>query len=138
MSGKLANRVTQQRQQAPGDWDAWVSQGPIANHAREHLASTDRGITLYRRIIRRGIRQVAAGQQPDGVDMGRANPVFSHCHNTVMHVGEPGNDDQALMVAFGREVTRRVMAGVYSKNPAGSADPCGLNAIREALVAGRN
>ena len=38
------------RQRAPGDWDCWVSQGAITVHGREHLATSDRGVTLFRKL----------------------------------------------------------------------------------------
>jgi 5,5'-dehydrodivanillate O-demethylase oxygenase subunit len=42
----------------------WVTQGAIANRTLESLGSTDRGITLYRKMLFREIDRVAAGQDP--------------------------------------------------------------------------
>jgi 5,5'-dehydrodivanillate O-demethylase len=42
-------------------------QGPIADRAREHLATSDRGIILYREILRESIQAVAEGRDPYGV-----------------------------------------------------------------------
>jgi 5,5'-dehydrodivanillate O-demethylase len=46
---------------------AWVSQGPIADRTRESLGSSDRGVTLLRRMLRRELAKVEDGQDPIGV-----------------------------------------------------------------------
>lgn len=46
---------------------AWITQGPIADRTRENLGATDKGITMYRRILRREIKKVEQGQDPIGV-----------------------------------------------------------------------
>ncbi|TFY97542.1 aromatic ring-hydroxylating dioxygenase subunit alpha [Ramlibacter rhizophilus] len=51
----------------PGDYEAMVSQGPIARHSEEHLASTDRGIVMLRRLLQQQLEKVAAGGDPAGV-----------------------------------------------------------------------
>ena len=46
--------------------DQWAceSLGPIADRTREHLASSDKAIIAYRRLLRRSIDQVEVGQRP--------------------------------------------------------------------------
>lgn len=56
----------EERQRAPGDWEAQVGQGPITFHSEEHLASSDRGIAMLRRFFRKQIETVAAGGDPAG------------------------------------------------------------------------
>ena len=51
--GQSNDRPYAERQRHPADFDAQSSQRPIAVHALEHLASTDRGIIMLRRIARR-------------------------------------------------------------------------------------
>ena len=46
---------------------AWVTQGAIADRTRAALGSTDRGITLLRRILFRQLERVAPGADPMGV-----------------------------------------------------------------------
>jgi 5,5'-dehydrodivanillate O-demethylase oxygenase subunit len=46
---------------------AWISQGPIAKRDLEHLGSTDRGVTMFRRMLQREIEKVEAGGDPIGV-----------------------------------------------------------------------
>ena len=51
----------------PGDQEAIVSQRPIAIHALEHLATSDRGVIMTRRMVARAIAAVAEGGDPPGV-----------------------------------------------------------------------
>ncbi|MGH8070787.1 MAG: Rieske 2Fe-2S domain-containing protein [Candidatus Entotheonellia bacterium] len=63
--GQDGTRSYEERQRVPGDYDAQVSiHGGIARHNLEHLASTDRGVTMLRSMIRRGIRAVQHGAEP--------------------------------------------------------------------------
>ena len=47
---------------------AWRTQGAIADRTTEHLGSTDRGITMFRRMLQREVAIVAAGGDPMLVD----------------------------------------------------------------------
>jgi 5,5'-dehydrodivanillate O-demethylase oxygenase subunit len=50
------------------DHMAWETQGPIADRAKEHLGETDRGIILFRKLLRDQIRAVESGADPIGVN----------------------------------------------------------------------
>jgi hypothetical protein len=56
-----------ERQEWPSDWEAQESQGPITYHSEEHLATSDRGIAMLRRLLRQQIRLVQEGSDPIGV-----------------------------------------------------------------------
>jgi 5,5'-dehydrodivanillate O-demethylase len=43
---------------------AWVTQGPIADRTVENLGASDRGLTLYRRMLFRELKKVEAGEDP--------------------------------------------------------------------------
>jgi hypothetical protein len=58
----------QEHQDSPGDYEAQAGQGPISLHSEEHLASSDRGIIMQRRILKQQIQSVAAGGDPIGVN----------------------------------------------------------------------
>jgi phenylpropionate dioxygenase-like ring-hydroxylating dioxygenase large terminal subunit len=51
-------------QRFPGDWEAQGSQGPITLHSMEHLASSDRGVRMLRRLLRDQITIAASGGTP--------------------------------------------------------------------------
>lgn len=57
----------EEHQDLPGDWEAQVGQGPINLHSDEHLASSDRGVVMLRRLLRQQIRIVQEGGDPAGV-----------------------------------------------------------------------
>src|SRR5436190_6412916 len=79
--GQDASRTYEDRQRVPGDYDAQVSiHGGISRHGLEHLASTDRGVTMMRNMLRRGIRAVQHGADPAHVipKDGQAIPTYAH------------------------------------------------------------
>ena len=51
----------------PGDYETQVSQGEISFHSEEHLNSTDRGISMLRKVYRDQLAAIAAGKDPMGV-----------------------------------------------------------------------
>ncbi len=68
LNGKLWEELSEvEHQQYPGDYEAMVSQGAIARHSEEHLATSDRGIVMLRRLLEQQLRTVAAGGDPAGV-----------------------------------------------------------------------
>ena len=68
MNGKLWSEMTErEHQDTPGDYEAQAGQGPISLHSEEHLASSDRGIILQRRMLKAQIKVVEEGRDPIGV-----------------------------------------------------------------------
>jgi len=43
---------------------AWITQGTIADRSQENLGSTDKGIAMYRRILKREMKKVQEGLDP--------------------------------------------------------------------------
>jgi hypothetical protein len=43
---------------------AWETQGPIVDRSIERLATTDRGIVMYRQMLKREIENVQMGLDP--------------------------------------------------------------------------
>ena len=54
------------------DMLAWVAQGPIADRTGEHLATSDEGVILYRKMLAEQLDRVARGEDPMGVIRDRA------------------------------------------------------------------
>ena len=68
LNGKLWEELSDAEHQAyPGDLEAQVGQGPISWHSEEHLASSDRGVVMLRRFLKRQLDTVARGDDPAGV-----------------------------------------------------------------------
>jgi phenylpropionate dioxygenase-like ring-hydroxylating dioxygenase large terminal subunit len=66
-TGQTPDRPYAERQQVPGDYDAMTSQGGIAPHSLEHLGTLDRGVAMFRQLLRDGVRDVQAGKDPHGL-----------------------------------------------------------------------
>lgn len=63
-----------------------MGQRPIAIHGLEHLGATDRGIIMFRRQIRRGIRAVGEGRDPDGLCRQDDTVIPTYCNDTIVPV----------------------------------------------------
>jgi 5,5'-dehydrodivanillate O-demethylase len=46
---------------------AWETQGPITDRTQEHLGASDRGIVMFRRLLKEQIEIVQKGGEPMGV-----------------------------------------------------------------------
>ena len=106
--GETGDRPYEERQRQPGDYDAAVSQRPIAVHALEHLGATDRGVIMFRKLLRREIRAVHAGQKPCGPSPKEGETIPTYCRNAVLRLPPaptPEADRQLL-----RDTGRRVAA----------------------------
>ena len=105
-------RSYKERQRQPGDYEAQVSQRPIAIHALENRASSDRGVAMLRKLIRQGIRAVASGE-PLATPF--ANPIPTFSQDTVM--AYPQSDEEtALLARFGESVAEAIIEGAEQRD----------------------
>jgi 5,5'-dehydrodivanillate O-demethylase oxygenase subunit len=49
------------------DMTGWVGQGPISDRTQEHLASSDKGVVLYRKMLQEQMERVERGEEPMAV-----------------------------------------------------------------------
>jgi 5,5'-dehydrodivanillate O-demethylase len=49
------------------DMIAWITQGPVADRTQESLGLSDKGVILYRRMLKEELEKVRAGQDPINV-----------------------------------------------------------------------
>ena len=124
--GQTGDRPYEERQREPGDYDAVVSQGAVANRKAEHLGTTDRGVVLFRRMLAEAIREVQEGRRPAVPKLyGRDEAVRTYAHEVVVKVPPGVNlDAPAALADFGRQTA---LAFVETDHLAG--------AEREAAVA---
>jgi hypothetical protein len=54
-------------QRHPDDKEAVEGQGPIALHGLEHLVTSDRGVMMFRRILKEAIQAAQRGEDPKGI-----------------------------------------------------------------------
>jgi nitrite reductase/ring-hydroxylating ferredoxin subunit len=101
----IDRRSYEERQHMPSDYDVLVSQRPIAVHRLEHLGTTDRGVNMLRRLIRRGIRGCCGAQIRDSEVM-----VATYSHDTILPIpAKPGSADRELLRRVAREVSNIVI-----------------------------
>ena len=75
MNGKLWEEMSEaEHQMYPNDVEAMVSQGVIARHSEEHLAQSDRGIVMLRRLLQKQLDAVREGRDPLCVSFDPATP----------------------------------------------------------------
>ncbi|HIN35193.1 MAG TPA: aromatic ring-hydroxylating dioxygenase subunit alpha [Dehalococcoidia bacterium] len=105
------NLEDQQRQ--PTDYEAQVSQRPIAIHGMEHLGATDRGITMFRKLVKNGIQAVQEGRDPDVLSRDE-KPQSTYCNDTVVYSPAVGSAEEDIKSM--REIGRK-LAEDYITNP---------------------
>ena len=106
------NDTYQDRQRRPGDYDAQVTQRPIAVHGLEHLGATDRGIIMFRRRLRQGIQATAKGQDPEGLSREEGKPITTYCNDTVVPAPAAAteNADKQLMRETASKLVQQYLA----------------------------
>lgn len=110
--GQGPDRSYEQRQRDPGDYDAWVSQGPKNLHARENLGFTDRGVAKVRRMLRTNIRSLAAGTPVTHPTDGFSGILPTYAGDTMLRIPiQPGRDDAALLKEISFKVAEIFRAG---------------------------
>jgi nitrite reductase/ring-hydroxylating ferredoxin subunit len=104
--GQSGDRSYAERQRFPADFDAQSSQRTIAVHALEHLGATDRGVIMLRKIVRDGIRTVAAGGDPWGTHWRAGEVIPTFTQDVVLKVAPAPTpeDDRRLLRETGRSV----------------------------------
>jgi hypothetical protein len=110
--GQGVGQSFEERQRLPGDYDAIVSQRPIAVHGLEHLTYCDKGVVMLRRLLRRDIRKIAAGEEVPTSTLRSRDLISTYCHDTVLAIPMMGGvDDLELQGEVGRRVTEIVVEG---------------------------
>jgi nitrite reductase/ring-hydroxylating ferredoxin subunit len=71
MGGRRWKDLTpEERRQMPGDYEAQSGQGKVTLHSEDHLAATDRGVSMLRKLFKQQVEIVASGGDPQGVHFG--------------------------------------------------------------------
>jgi nitrite reductase/ring-hydroxylating ferredoxin subunit len=108
--GQTADRPYEERQMQPGDYDALVSQGAIADRNNEHLGTTDRGIVMFRRMLKGAIDAVQNEQIPELPRLYEHGPVRTYNYDLVFQLPSQSNiGDLEALREFGRRATQVVI-----------------------------
>lgn len=95
----------------PGDYEAQISQGPIAVHALEQRGQTDKGVAMLRHALRDAIRGVVAGREPTRPVLNADGRVPSYAGDVIVRV--PGlGDDRDSQQALGAGVGKIIAASL--------------------------
>ncbi|WP_282154137.1 Rieske 2Fe-2S domain-containing protein [Ruegeria atlantica] len=111
--GQDPDRPYEMRQRDPGDYDAWVSQGPRNVHARENLSFTDRGVAKARRLLRNAIRALKDGQSPpQPTDSFAGQVIPTYAGDTMLRIPlQDGRDDGAVLKEISHQVAEIYKSG---------------------------
>ena len=107
--GTRFERSYEERQREPSDIEAAGSQGQIYLRRNEHLATTDRGIALFRKRIRQQIRALGAGQEPNVPGTKNGSLIPTCAGDCILDIPIVPNDGARVA-----EVARGVM-GIYEQ-----------------------
>jgi hypothetical protein len=109
LAGQMPPDTYEEAQRRPQDFEAQVSQRPIAVHGMEHLGTTDRGISMFRNQLKKGLKAVKDGEDPVGLFREGHNAVVpTYCNNTVVRIPPAKTEeaDKKLMRETGRRLAR--------------------------------
>jgi len=125
--GQTPHRPYRERQLEPGDYDALVGQGVIANRKAEHLGTTDRGVVMFRRMLGRGIDAIEKDEMPAQPRRSANGTVRTYTHELVFGLPSQSSiSDLCSLANFGRRAASIVI------------ETDGLDPVeREAVASGR-
>ncbi|XDZ66015.1 Rieske 2Fe-2S domain-containing protein [Alphaproteobacteria bacterium LSUCC0684] len=99
-------RSYEESQRQPGDYEAQVSQRPIAIHRLENLASSDRGVARVRQMIRDRIRALEAGTEPDQPSANKLGQIATFVQDSVFKASL----DEEGKRAFSRQLVDHMLS----------------------------
>jgi 5,5'-dehydrodivanillate O-demethylase len=73
------------------DFMAWETEGPILDRTRERLTGSDRGVVMYRDMLRREIKKVEQGLDPINVFRDPNHAIIDTKLDESLHVGKAGS-----------------------------------------------
>lgn len=104
--GQTGNRSYEEAQRAPGDWEALVSQRPIAIHAAENPGTSDVGVYMFRRLLREAARGKVAkdAAQQQWTQNGQSSSLYSQ--DSVIYLPQLAEraEDRKQLLALGKKV----------------------------------
>lgn len=110
--GQMPNRPYLERQRQPGDYEAQVLGRPISVHSKEYLIPNDRGVVMFRKLLRQQIRALKSGDEKRLKLKRPTDLIPTYAQDTIVRTAAAGGDpedDRRLLVDTGR----KVLAGQY-------------------------
>jgi phenylpropionate dioxygenase-like ring-hydroxylating dioxygenase large terminal subunit len=103
--GQTGNRSYDEAQRAPGDWEALVSQRPIAVHALEHPGKSDIGVYMCRKLLREAVRGNTPSDSTRAVAAAAGDTLPMYAQDTILRIPRrEGDEDRKLILQVGKQV----------------------------------
>ena len=109
LGGQIGGRPYDIAQRDPGDWDVISSQRKMSRHSLENLGTTDAGVAMWRRVVRKAVRGESPGVLPAPMQPGQplfSEPQRTYCQDSVMRI--PPLPDKAADREMLRDIGKRV------------------------------
>ena len=104
--GELVDRPWKEKQSRPSDAEAVEGMGVISKHKGEHLMPTDKGIMLYRRKIRKLIKDLENGEKTPQPQQIPGEAVRTNGQDTVLKIPQKETNDRKYIRSIGSEVMK--------------------------------
>lgn len=132
--GQTADRPYEERQLEPGDYDAVVGQGPVANRKAEHLGVTDHGVVQFRRALGRAINALQEGKPVPRPHVDTNGLVRTYVHEAIVKIPNGIRLEDAETIAEFGHKTAQAFINTDTVSPA-ERDRAAGERIRNLFVA---
>jgi len=105
-AGEIMDRSWEEKQKRPGDAEAVEGMGPITAHKGEHLMPTDYGVMIYRRRIRKLIKNLKEGKEPPQLQHKKGDIIKTNGQDTVLRIPKRNIDDRKFIKSIGSAVMK--------------------------------
>ena len=102
-AGEIVDRSFEEKQKSPGDAEAVEGMGSISAHKGEHLMPTDYGIMAYRKHIRKSIKALQNGIDPEQPKK-NGDLIKTYGQDTILRVPKRNMDDRKFIKSIGSTV----------------------------------
>lgn len=109
LEANMGGRDYEQMQRFPGDSEANIGQRTVARHSLEHLAVSDRGVTMMRKGLRRGIRAVQQGEDPPELKHFSGRTITTYGGDSLLRVDRAATpeEDKELIGGMALDMAKR-------------------------------
>ena len=105
-AGEIIDRTFEEKQKSPGDTEAVEGMGSISTHKGEHLMTTDQGVMIYRRRIKKLIKSLEEGREPPQPQKIKGEVVKTNGQDTVLRIPKRNINDRKFIKSIGSEVLK--------------------------------
>lgn len=110
LEGQVGNRPYEEQQRLPGDWEAITSQRPIAVHSLENPMIADRGVYLFRKLLRSAITAKNAAASPESMHDRASDglPTHTYTQNSVLKLRRrvDAREEERVIREISREIVK--------------------------------